>query len=83
MLCCGLHYNLAFFIFRLYIEAMPRRGPYKRYDSDSTIPIPRQTVHNRRKRQAHDGTQEKHDEENNHAVGFLCNGDFIMNLFRH
>ena len=29
---------------------MPRRGPYKQYDTDTSIEVPRSTLHDRRKR---------------------------------
>lgn len=42
---------------------MPRRGPYKRYETDLTVPVPRQTVHNRRKRHISSETESQSETE--------------------
>lgn len=40
-----------------------RRGPYKRYENDPKVPIPRQTLHSQRRRQQlEDGAANNHEE---------------------
>ena len=52
---------------------MSRRGPYKQYETDSTIPVPRQTVHNRRKRYI-DYTETEEDLHVN--LGWFAHGNY-------
>lgn len=45
---------------------MPLRGPYKQYDIDASIKVPRSTLHNRRKRNFVEVDYD-HDEVEDHT----------------
>ena len=51
---------------------MPRRGPYKQYEVDASIAVPRSTLHDRRKRRLVEviisESVENHDENNTHPL---------------
>ena len=43
---------------------MSRRGPYKQYECNASIAVPKQTVHNRRKRRILDVDGQRNQDEN-------------------
>jgi hypothetical protein len=63
---CGENLNL------IKVYKMPHRGPYKQYEVDASIAVPKSTLHDRRKRRLVE-VDDHVDNEVDNYVGFQNN----------
>ena len=59
---------------------MPRRGPYKQYEVDASVAIPRSTLHDRRKRRLVEVNTDDRDhvEDNTHPFALHGNDQIYL-----